>query len=39
VPLIARSEYEAPFGTFSGRLSGLTLDAAIGVMETHDAVW
>jgi len=39
VPLLARSEYEAPFGTFSGRLSGLPLEVGIGVMEAHDAVW
>ena len=39
VPLIARSDYEAPFGSFSGTLSGLPLDRALGVMEAHDAVW
>ena len=39
IPLLARSDYEAPFGTFSGSLNGLPLDSALGVMEAHDAVW
>lgn len=39
VPLIARSDYEAPFGRFSGMLNGLPIDAAHGVMEAHDVVW
>jgi hypothetical protein len=39
IPLLARSDYEAPFGTFSGSLSGLPVDSALGVMEAHDAVW
>ena len=39
VPLLARSDYEAPFGHFSGSLMGLELDHALGVMEAHDAVW
>jgi hypothetical protein len=39
IPLLARSDYEAPFGTFSGSLNGLSIDSALGVMEAHDAVW
>jgi Protein of unknown function (DUF2804) len=39
IPLLARSDYEAPFGTFSGSLNGLPIDAALGVMEAHDAIW
>jgi len=39
IPLIARSDYEAPFGTFSGSLNGLPVDSALGVMEAHDVVW
>jgi Protein of unknown function (DUF2804) len=39
IPLLARSDYEAPFGTFSGTLMGLPVDGALGVMEAHDAVW
>jgi hypothetical protein len=39
IPLIARSDYEAPFGRFSGALNGLPVDSALGVMESHDAVW
>jgi hypothetical protein len=39
IPLIARSDYEAPFGSFSGSLSGLPLSSALGVMEAHDVVW
>jgi Domain of unknown function (DUF2804), C-terminal len=39
VPLIARSDYEAPFGSFTGTVSGLPLEIALGVMEAHDAVW
>jgi hypothetical protein len=39
VPLLARSDYEAPFGTFSGALNGLAVESALGVMEAHDAVW
>ena len=38
-PLLARSDYEAPLGTFSGSLNGLPVDEALGVMEAHDAVW
>jgi hypothetical protein len=39
IPLFARSDYEAPLGTFSGMLMGLPVTSALGVMETHDAVW
>ena len=39
VALLARSDYEAPFGSFSGSLNGLPVDSALGVMEAHDAVW
>jgi hypothetical protein len=39
VPLLLRSEYEAPLGRFSGSLMGLPVDSALGVMEAHDAVW
>lgn len=39
IPLMARSDYEAPFGRFSGSLNGLPIDSALGVMEEHDAVW
>ncbi len=39
IPLIARSDYHAPLGTFSGMLNGLPLASALGVMEAHDVVW
>ena len=39
IPLFARSDYEAPFGRFSGTLMGLPVEGALGVMEAHDAVW
>jgi hypothetical protein len=39
IPLLARSDYEAPFGTFTGSLMGLPVESALGVMEAHDAVW
>ncbi len=39
IPLLARSDYEAPLGTFSGSLYGLPVESALGVMEAHDAVW
>ena len=39
IPLLARSDYEAPFGSFSGTLMGLPVEGALGVMEAHDAVW
>jgi hypothetical protein len=38
-PLLARSDYEAPLGTFSGTLMGLSVESALGVMEAHDAIW
>jgi hypothetical protein len=35
-----RSEYRAPFGSFSGSLEGgIELESGVGVMEAHDAVW
>jgi hypothetical protein len=39
IPLIARSDYEAPFGRFAGALNGLPLESALGVMEAHDVIW
>lgn len=39
IPLFARSDYDAPLGTFSGTLMGLSVESALGVMEAHDAVW
>ena len=40
VPLLIHSRYEAPFGSFAGRLEGgLELSAGLGVMERHDALW
>jgi hypothetical protein len=39
IPLFARSDYEAPLGTFSGSLNGLPVGEALGVMEAHDAIW
>jgi hypothetical protein len=39
IPLLFRSDYEAPLGTFSGSLNGLPVDDALGVMEAHDAIW
>jgi len=39
VLLLARSDYEAPFGSFSGSLNGLPVESALGVMEAHDAIW
>jgi Protein of unknown function (DUF2804) len=39
VPFLFRSDYEAPFGTFSGSLGEVELEAGLGVMERHDAVW
>jgi Protein of unknown function (DUF2804) len=39
IPLLARSDYEAPFGRFSGSLNGLPVESALGVMEAHDAIW
>jgi hypothetical protein len=38
--LIVRSEYQAPFGTFSGTLpGGVELARGLGVMEHHRARW
>lgn len=37
--LVARFTYRQPFGTFTGALAGIELASAIGVMESHDAVW
>lgn len=37
-PLMS-SSYRAPFGAFSGRLEGIEIANALGVMEQHDAVW
>jgi hypothetical protein len=39
IPLLARSDYEAPFGSFRGTLMGLQLESGLGVIEAHDAVW
>jgi hypothetical protein len=38
--LILRSDYQAPFGVFSGTLpDGIELVEGYGVMERHDARW
>jgi hypothetical protein len=38
--LIVRSDYRAPFGTFSGTLPGaISLAHGLGVVEHHDARW
>jgi hypothetical protein len=37
--LLFRSDYEAPFGSFTGALAGIELRSGLGVMERHDAVW
>ncbi len=37
--LVLRSRYRQPFGTFAGRLAGLTLAEGYGVMEDHDVWW
>jgi hypothetical protein len=39
IPLLVSSDYEARFGPFKGRVSGLQLETGLGVMEAHDAVW
>ena len=39
VPYIFGSDYEAPFGSFSGSLPGVELMSGSGVMERHDALW
>jgi hypothetical protein len=36
---LIRYSYRQPFGSFSGRLAGVELEVAAGVMEFHDAVW
>ncbi|CAN5499354.1 hypothetical protein BH20ACT15_BH20ACT15_12800 [soil metagenome] len=38
-PLVYRSDYEAPFGSFAGSLGGIELARGTGVMERHDALW
>lgn len=37
--IAVRSSYRQPFGTFAGRLAGIELASATGVMEHHDALW
>jgi hypothetical protein len=37
--VLVRYSYRQPFGSFSGRLGGLELGSALGVMEHHDAHW
>ena len=39
VPLLVRSDYEAPFGRFNGELAGVELESGLGVMESHDVLW
>lgn len=39
LPLIARSEYRAPLGTFAGAIGGVGLESGVGVMESHDVLW
>ena len=39
IPLVARSEYHAPFGRFEGGLAGVEIESGLGVMESHDVVW
>ncbi len=39
IPLVARSDYRAPFGSFRGSLGGVELESALGVMEAHDVLW
>ncbi len=36
---LIRSNYVHRFGTFTGRLDGMEIASAAGVMEEHDAVW
>lgn len=36
---LVRSDYEQPFGTFTGHLRGQPLQAGFGVMERHDVRW
>jgi hypothetical protein len=37
--LLVRSKYRHLFGSFSGALPGLELESALGVMESHQALW
>lgn len=39
IPLVARSEYHAPFGRFEGELAGVEIESGLGVMESHDVLW
>jgi hypothetical protein len=39
IPLLGRSDYRAPFGSFGGGLPGLELASGLGVMESHDVLW
>jgi hypothetical protein len=39
IPLIARSDYRAPFGSFRGSLGGIEISSGLGVMESHDVLW
>lgn len=39
IPLIARSDYRAPLGSFSGELDGIELEYGLGVIESHDVLW
>jgi hypothetical protein len=39
LPLIARSDYRAPLGSFRGSLGGIELASGLGVMESHDVLW
>jgi hypothetical protein len=40
IPLVARSVYRAPLGSFRGSLGGgIELESGLGVMESHDALW
>ena len=36
---LIRSDYVHRFGTFTGRLDGIELATAAGVMEEHDVIW
>jgi len=39
IPLLVRSEYRAPIGSFHGSLEGTELASGLGVMESHDVLW
>jgi hypothetical protein len=39
IPLLARSEYHAPFGRFEGSLGQVQIESGLGVMESHDVLW